>query len=318
VVTNRAEAREWLLKAAQADNGGAQVELGYQCEYPQSDGPLWRAVANLPDAVRWYRRAADLGWAVGQYHLGLCYLEGKGVEQDEERALELMRSSADQENPGAMSELAGMYARGIGEPRTAREQPLQLLERITKLIPPDPITGGSEYAYDGIVYRYQQGLGAQRDLVAAAQWYCRAALAGAWEYSLADKLEDKARSLFRGGKFNSTPDRGWVTLQLDTGLGEHSQFLRVLSIYLQASLNHPDALRQIGELYLAGQDVPKDGTKAWVWLTLATQNGSSEARAKLTALESNLTGKELTAAKQLLAAQIQELKQVAAATPMKS
>ena len=193
VVTNQAEAMKWLGKAAEGDNCMAQCVLGYQFEYPHSDGPLRRAISNMPEAVRWYRRSADQGWAGGQYHLALCYLEGKGVEQDEERGLDLMRSAADQENHDAMFKLASLYARGIGEPRNAQEQPIQLLQRITKLIAPDPIRGGSEYAYNDIVFRYQYGLGTDRDLVSAAQWYCRAALAGAWEYSLDNKFEPLSR-----------------------------------------------------------------------------------------------------------------------------
>ena len=33
------------------------------------------------EAVKYYRKAADQGAAVGQYNLGLCYTDGVGVEK---------------------------------------------------------------------------------------------------------------------------------------------------------------------------------------------------------------------------------------------
>jgi TPR repeat protein len=34
-------------------------------------------------AVKWYREAADQGYAFAQYNLGLCYWKGEGVPQDD-------------------------------------------------------------------------------------------------------------------------------------------------------------------------------------------------------------------------------------------
>lgn len=48
------------------------------------------------EAVKWYRLAADQGYAVAQFHLGRMYAEGKGVDQDRAQAAMWFRMAADQ------------------------------------------------------------------------------------------------------------------------------------------------------------------------------------------------------------------------------
>jgi hypothetical protein len=60
-------------------------------------GVIWSQIAyesghgleqDHADAMKWYRRAADQGYAVAQFNLGLMYENGRGVQQDEFEALE--------------------------------------------------------------------------------------------------------------------------------------------------------------------------------------------------------------------------------------
>jgi len=50
----------------------------------------WRESAIMklttPKAIKWYRKAANLGYAVAQFNLGVMYDCGKGVPQDFEKA----------------------------------------------------------------------------------------------------------------------------------------------------------------------------------------------------------------------------------------
>ena len=39
-------------------------------------------------AVKWYTKAALQGHENAQYNLGVCYAKGRGVEQDDEKAVE--------------------------------------------------------------------------------------------------------------------------------------------------------------------------------------------------------------------------------------
>ena len=43
---------------------------------------------NLPEAILWFRKAADQNYASAQDHLGNLYVEGKGVPLDYSKALE--------------------------------------------------------------------------------------------------------------------------------------------------------------------------------------------------------------------------------------
>jgi len=51
---------------------------------------------DYPEAVRWYRKAADQGYAKAQYDLGNMYSQGKGVPQDYAEAARWYRKAADQ------------------------------------------------------------------------------------------------------------------------------------------------------------------------------------------------------------------------------
>ena len=208
VAKNPGEAKNWLTQAAEAGLAKAQYWLG---DLNDLDTTTWRE--NPVEAIRWYRLAAEQNWPGAQLRLAEHYLGGKTLEQDEERALELMRAAADQNYAPALRELAGLYARGIGEPRRREDEPLQLLKRVTQLQKPGE-RSESQWAYEEIAQRYQCGLGTEKDLVSAAQWYCRGAQAGVWFFSLEDKAEDRPR-LPRGETMTSTPDlRGVISLIL--------------------------------------------------------------------------------------------------------
>ena len=59
------------LAQAQTGNDGHFV-LGSQVSTPQDNA----------EAVKWYRKAADQGYADAQFNLGFMYKEGLGVQQD--------------------------------------------------------------------------------------------------------------------------------------------------------------------------------------------------------------------------------------------
>jgi hypothetical protein len=53
-------------------------------------------VANDPEAMKWFRRAADQGAARAQFNLATAYAEGHGVPQDSAQAVKWYRRAADQ------------------------------------------------------------------------------------------------------------------------------------------------------------------------------------------------------------------------------
>jgi uncharacterized protein len=286
VAEDRVEARNWLAKAAEAGLADAQCELGFYNEAHIGWIPYYRAAIsnNMPEAVKWYRLAVDQGSARGKLLLGYCYIEGRGVEKDEERGLELVRQAADQEHGPSLFELARLYAKGIGEPRSETERPINLLRRAAAM--------DVNNAFEDLELRYLHGLGTDRDLVEAARWYCRAAVSGLRGYPLKDKTNE---------------------LSLDK-TRQTDPFLVAVWLYLKAAQpTNTVAAMQIGEMYSSGRDAPQNPAKAWVWLTIAAQNGSAKARAKVIEMEPRMSSDELKEARELLPGFIKELNQVASA-----
>lgn len=65
-------------------------------------------------AVSWYQRAADTGNAVAQLRLGGCYFNGKGVNQDYRQAVHWFELAAEQGNADAQCMLGYCYLEGLG------------------------------------------------------------------------------------------------------------------------------------------------------------------------------------------------------------
>ena len=57
------------------------------------------------EAVKWYRLAAKHGYAEAQYSLGLCYLNGTGVAQNYTEAVKWLKKAAKQGNASAINVL---------------------------------------------------------------------------------------------------------------------------------------------------------------------------------------------------------------------
>jgi TPR repeat protein len=178
----------------------------------------------------------------------------------------LVQKAADQGWKNALIDLASLYARGIGEPRNESESPFKLLLRV--------------HQWDDLLQRYYEGRGTQRDLMAAAECYCRLAVLYPRHYSLADKIEFHAE--------RPASDRDYFKASDD--------LRHALSPYLKSARHDASAALQIAARYMAGIDGPKSSTQAWAWLTIAKQMGSSEAEAKIQKLESQMSHEELSRA----------------------
>ncbi|WP_172920060.1 tetratricopeptide repeat protein, partial [Capnocytophaga canis] len=57
------------------------------------------------EAVKWYRKSAEQGNALGQYNLGVMYDYGYGVPKDEAEAVKWYQKSARQGNEDAQKRL---------------------------------------------------------------------------------------------------------------------------------------------------------------------------------------------------------------------
>ncbi|MBR0185914.1 MAG: sel1 repeat family protein, partial [Synergistaceae bacterium] len=82
----------------------AQNELGDKYYYAK----------NYEEAVKWYHKATEQGYAPAQFNLGFMYCAGYGARQDYQEALKWYRKAAEQGNADAQTNLGAMYEDGEG------------------------------------------------------------------------------------------------------------------------------------------------------------------------------------------------------------
>lgn len=101
--------RFWVMKAAEAGHIKAMQSLARRYE----TGAL--LPKNESEALRWYRRAAEMGDSSSTINVGLFYDFGKGgVSQNRQEALAWFRKAADLGNNHAMYMVGSAYAYGDG------------------------------------------------------------------------------------------------------------------------------------------------------------------------------------------------------------
>ena len=97
----------WLWRAADLGESWAQNRRGEE----------YAADKETAEAERWYRLAAEQGYAEAQFNLGAMYDDGEGVPQDYAEAERWYRLAATQGYAEAQNNLGAMYANGRGVPQ---------------------------------------------------------------------------------------------------------------------------------------------------------------------------------------------------------
>lgn len=135
--------------------------------------PVWRTVTSTTafdtdDLTQIFRRATQ-GDPEAQCHIGICYYEGKGIEQDVQKAVEWYRKAAEQGYAEAQNRLGVRYDRGEGveeNSKIANEWYLKAAKQ------------GHAKAQFNIGWHYCIGDGIAEDLKQAAHWFSKAAEQG--------------------------------------------------------------------------------------------------------------------------------------------
>jgi Sel1 repeat len=93
-----------------AEQGYANAQFNLGCRYESGKG----VEQSDTEAVKWYRKAAEQGYASAQFNLGWMYAKDKGVEQSNREAVKWYRKAAEQGNANAQCNLGWMYEHGKG------------------------------------------------------------------------------------------------------------------------------------------------------------------------------------------------------------
>lgn len=97
-----------------AENGNVQDQSDLGFRYSSGDG----ISKNVPEAVKWWRKAADQGDTDSQYMLGATYYDGdEGIPKDYAEALKWNKKAAAQGESGSLRMLGDAYFEGCGVPK---------------------------------------------------------------------------------------------------------------------------------------------------------------------------------------------------------
>jgi TPR repeat protein len=213
---------------------------------------------NYAEALKWYRKAADRGLAIGQYNLGVMLRDGHALSQNYAEAVKWFRKAADQGNALAQNDLGAMYANGQGAAQSFSEAAKWFRRAADQ---------GNAMAQASLGLLYDIGQGVARDYAQAAAWYRKAADQGV------ANAQANLGILYANG-------RG-----VRRDVGEAAKWYRK-----GAEQGDPTAQHNLGVMYSSGQGLPLNYTEAVKWIRRAADQGTPEAQAALGEMYANGQG----------------------------
>ena len=196
-----------LREAAANGDGLALFEVG--ARYTDGRG----VQSDFSEAAKWYRYAADLGFAPAQYRLANFYEKGTGLPRDVSQALTWYQMSAEQGNASAMHNLAVLYAMGqdgVADYDTAG----RWFTKAADL--------GVKDSQFNLAILHARGSGVTQDLEESYKWFAIAAKSGDKD---AAKKRDEVANALRPEQLESA--RAKVELWKPAALNEGANSVRI-------------------------------------------------------------------------------------------
>jgi TPR repeat protein len=239
--------------------------------YEQNEIGMASVLAIAPDysteeALQWFERAAQRGYAPAQVNLAVMYSNGWGTTINYGRALHWLQLAIDQRYARAYFDLGVLYLQGKG----VRQDYAKSADLFRK-----GAEAGDTSAESNLGYMYDRGLGVAQNPAEAAAWYRKAADQGSamGENNLAD--------LYLRGE--GVPQ--------DDGLA--------FALFKQAAAQgHTGAQIKLGYMCAEGRGTTKDPEAAYIWITAATSAGDLRGRYLLESVERRLTADQVVRARE--------------------
>lgn len=147
--------------------GGGGVQVSPEAQNIQ--GQAYYEAQNFAEAVKWWRMAAENGYARAQTNLGISYVTGKGVPKNATEAAKWYRLAAVQGNAQAQYNLGVMYDDGDGVPQDTTEA-VRLFRKAAEQ--------GNVNAQFNLGMMFDNGKGIAKNRAEAVKWYRMAAAQG--------------------------------------------------------------------------------------------------------------------------------------------
>ena len=227
--------------------------------------PSTKAVEAYEEAVSWYTKAAERGYALAQNALGEMYYNGKGVDEnltETERWKEAVKwytKAADQGSAPAQFNLGGMYhnGQGVEENLTENERWKKAVDWYTKAADQK-----NAEAQNNLATMYETGQGVEENLTEnerwkkAVDWYTKAA-----DQKNAEAQNNLAAMYHRGEGVPKNPEMvaRWLLRSAQQG--------------------QPLAQENLGRVFEKGlrdkngeELIAKDNAEAYYWYSLASDD----------------------------------------------
>jgi TPR repeat protein len=209
-------------------------------------------------------KTAEAGDAQAQFELGRAYEDGKGVPQDDARAVEWFRKSAEQGNAQAQNSLGVMCALGRGVPRD-REEAVRWYKKAAK-------QGMTEAIYN-VATSYYNGEGIGEDTSLAYAWMMAAQKRG--DAQAAEALQHMREALHDQLEFGQLD----LARLYEKGDEIPQDMHAAVALYLDAANLKPDpwiteVRYKVCLFYIDGTVVPQDYGQARSW---CKKSGSAQS-----------------------------------------
>jgi TPR repeat protein len=242
----------------------------------------------LVEAAKLYEQAAEAGHLPAMTRVGVMFVMGEGVEEDEPRGAKWIRRAAEASHPAAQREYGILFGEGWG----VEEDDVEALVWFRKAA-----AAGDGRALMRIGLAYEEGDGVEPDPKQAKRWFGEARVALASE--LARTSEPEVAMLLGnlhdegyGGKIDDARAVALYRQAAEAGYGESQYYLAWMLLegegtkrnvreairWLVRAANQDDveAMEELARIYREGDGVPVDGP-AHVYWSARAEIGELEA-----------------------------------------
>ncbi len=262
-----------------ADSGDAEGQALYGVALLNG----WGVEENNEAAVEWLDKASKAGNAIGQTYLGGCFYYGSGVETNLTKAIELWNTAADKGSAEAQSCLGTCYYSGEGVEQDYAEAVKWFRKAAEQ---------GNAEAQNRLGACYYNGEGVEQDYTEALKWFRMAVeqeniSAQAWigycYYNGSGVEKDLAEAV---KWYRKAADQGSVPVQSELGAcyyngdGVEQDYAEAVKWFCKAAdQGNAEAQFKLGICYYKGQGVAQDYAEAVKWFRKAVEQDHISAQA---------------------------------------
>ena len=236
-------------------------------------------------AVRWYRKAAQAGYARAQSSLAYCLSLGQGAEKDEDEAIEWYEKAAAQGNGSALENMALRYELGTGVEKN-EDKAYGMYRRAYEAYTREAEAGhaGSQFQLGRL--NLEGGCGQKKNQEEGVRWYRRAAMQGhAWSQT------NLGSFYWREGVYHDSRDAAeakWL-FQLAGAQGDTLADYDLARMYLEGTISGKDtddAKILFKKVFVAYEkNARTDNSEAQYFLAQMYENGYGTSKNEAKALE---------------------------------